>query len=165
MRARQDLCRATSLVWQVSAEPVPGRLRHALEGAALFKQMGGARHDGEFALVRQLAERVPVQRQDFRVRATDDQERRRADTRKRIPGEVRPAASRDHREYALRAGGGGDQRGCGAGAGAEQPERQGGELRPSVQPFDHVRHTPSEQLDVKDIGAVESLLGPQQVKQ
>ena len=98
-------------------EPVPGQLRHALEGAAFFEQVGGTRHDGEFARGRQLAERAPVEHQDFRVRAADDQERGRADTRQGIAGEVRPAATRDDREYALRTGGCGYERGRGAGAG------------------------------------------------
>ena len=56
----------------MSDEPVPGRLRHALKRTALFERVGGTRHDGEFALVCRLAERAPVERQDFRVRAADD---------------------------------------------------------------------------------------------
>ena len=53
----------------MSDEPVPGQLRHSFEGAAFFEQVGGTRHDDQFALVRQWAERAPVKRQDFRVGA------------------------------------------------------------------------------------------------
>src|SRR5664280_3315537 len=37
----------------MSDEPVPGQLRHSFEGAAFFEQVGGTRHDDQFALVRQ----------------------------------------------------------------------------------------------------------------
>ena len=83
----------------------------------------------------------------------------------RDAGQVRPAAARDHRGDAILELGGGEESRRRAGAGAEKPERQFGDVRLAAEIERGLDHAFRKQRDIEDIAAVVGLVRRQQVEQ
>ena len=146
-------------------EPGAGHLGHGLERAGLLEEMRGARDDPEQLLAGQGGERLPVQFDDVAVLAADDQQRGCGDLREPRTGEIGAAAARDHCGDPAAQLGGGEKRRAGAGAGAEEAQRQVRDVRLAADPERRLRHAFREQRDVEDVAAVARLGRGQQIEQ
>ena len=87
------------------------------------------------------------------IRAPDDQQRRRDDTIENGKRQIRPPAPGYDGPDARAELRGGDQRRCGAGACAEQPERHAMQHRVPIEPADGVGQAAGEQRNVEDVRA------------
>jgi hypothetical protein len=80
----------------IRREPVGGEDDHGFERARLLEEMRCARHDLQLLYGRKPGECAPAEIENGGVRATNDEQNRRADPPKSISGKIRPAAARDH---------------------------------------------------------------------
>ena len=146
-------------------EPGAGHLGDGLERAGLLEQMAGAGHDPEQLLAGQRGQRLPVQLEDVAVVAADDQQRGRHDLGKPRPCEVRASAARHHRGDPVVEFRGREQGRAGAGAGAEQAERQIGDVGLAADPERRFHHAFGKQRNVEDVAAVVRFGWRQQVEE
>src|SRR5262249_51825664 len=109
---------------QVTGEPVQGQPGDLLQRARLLEQVRGARNDLQPGLATQLLHGGAVELDDCRVELPDDEQGRLADRAQAAAGEVGAAAAGDDRGHRAGPGRGRDQRRRGAGARAEQPDRE-----------------------------------------
>jgi len=146
------------------AEPADRVVLDLFERARLLEQMAGALDDDQLLRRAQPAIGHPVQLDDLRVEAADDQQGRRGDVRQRIAGEIGAAAARHDRLRRAR------HRRCrqgrsGAGAGPERADRQVRGLRRRDGPVGGEVEAGGEQRDVEDVGAVALFGRGQKVEQ
>ena len=97
---------------------------------------------------------LPVQLEDMAVVAADDQQRGRHDLGKPRPCEVRASSPRHHRGDPVVEFRGREQGRAGAGAGAEQAERQIGDVGLAADPERRFHHAFGKQRNVEDVAAV-----------
>jgi hypothetical protein len=91
-------------------EPIHGQAGDGLERAWFLKEMGGSWDDDEMLVRRgDLPDRRLVHLKHRVILATDEEQRRRPDARKRPARQIRPAAARNHGRNALGAFRGGEQ--------------------------------------------------------
>ena len=77
----------------MSAKPVRSQLRDLLQGPRLLEEVAGTGDDAEFTLDPKLPPRRLVERDDLRVVAADDQQRRRSDFGQGLAGQIGAAAA------------------------------------------------------------------------
>lgn len=92
--------------------------------------------------------RLPVQDKNDRIVAADDHQGRRSDPLQRLTGEVRPAAAEDNRAHRGRVCGR-SQRGGPTGAGSEEADGEGGDLRLASGPIHRCPDPLGEQRNVE----------------
>ena len=146
-------------------EPGAGHFGHGLQRAGLVEEMRGARDDPEQLLAGQGGERLPVKFDDVAVIAADDQERGRRDFGEHRPREIGATAARDHRGDPAAQFGGGEKRRAGAGAGAEETQRQVRDVRLAADPERRLHDAFGQQGNVEDVAAVARLVRRQQIEQ
>src|SRR5438128_5574140 len=110
---------------QEPAEPFAGERCDLLEGARFLEEVCRAGDDDEPLDPGQRIERLAIEVDDDVVGPADNQQRRLLNPGQHRDRQVRTPTSRDDRADHLRAIGGGNQGGRGAGRRAEVPDRQG----------------------------------------
>src|ERR1019366_7457260 len=106
-------------VEKMRREPARPQSRHILEGSRLLEKMRGsgnhleARHPGK------PLQRATIEREDKPIVTPDDEQCRRVQARQPGCCQVGTTTARDHGRNGIRRLGGGDERGCGAGAGSK----------------------------------------------
>src|SRR5690606_38074307 len=111
-------------------EPPDRRLGHLLERAGLLKEVAGAGNDLDLGRRRQLRGGVLVEFEDQRVVDANDEKGWGTDLGERALGEVGAAAPGNEGFYPVGSFGGGNERGCRAGACAIRTDIEAG--RPVV---------------------------------
>jgi hypothetical protein len=134
---------------EVRREPVGGQCRDPVERTCLLEEMRRPLDHLQRSLTSQLGERLSVQVEHRLVPAPDDEQRGSRHVGERWARQVRAAPSRDHgpdRALSVRRG---DQRGGGAGAGAEVAESQplGGLV--AAEPEGGCPETVGQEVDVE----------------
>jgi ABC-2 type transporter len=133
----------------VAGEPVPGQPGYLFKGAWFGEEVRGARDDLQACLARQLAQCFPVELDDHGVPCPGDQQGRLVDRPQVRACEVGAATAGDDRCYRAGPLGGRHQRGRGARAGAEQPDRQASRGPVVQHPVGQGGQPRREQVDVE----------------
>ncbi len=140
------------------------RARCSVEGAWLFEEMRGARHDRQPVLAAKLSLRFPVQLEHDGVVSADDQQRRRRHPREMWSGQIGPASTADDGSDRNGRIVGGNQRRRRAGARSEQSDRQVADGFVVVNPTRRRGETRGQQLDVEHVSAIVRFVVGQQVE-
>ena len=77
----------------IRLEPVAGENDHGFERTRLLEEMRCARHDLQLLCGREPGKYAPVEVENGRVRATDNEQNRRADPIEGRSGKIRPPAA------------------------------------------------------------------------
>src|SRR6266481_3551878 len=111
--------RARVLLLEVAFEPLTCQPRYFVQRAGFFEEVRRPGDDYELFFAAKLRESRPVQLDNLKIVAANDEQGRCPDARQGGSGQIGSPAARDDRAHHIGALSGRNQRGAGAGAGAE----------------------------------------------